>query len=148
MIPTRRRVPIPHKMSYALGAGAISRGLEGVPQYADLALWFLGLPQARPHDRLKPYEVIRLEHCFVCREPFQWEWTIIVRPVPRALKPRIGEKILQQALPLMRERLEAASSQSRRDGTYTLEFLFDELRDELVRAEGSSTEWNTQQRRR
>ncbi|MBL8228248.1 MAG: hypothetical protein JNL98_07215 [Bryobacterales bacterium] len=85
---------------------------------------------------MKPYEVIRLEHCFVCREPFRWEWTIIVRPVPRPLKPRIGEKILQQALPLMRARLEAAPAQSRRDGSYTLEFLFDELvREEVVREE-------------
>jgi hypothetical protein len=70
-------------------------------------------------------------------------WTITVDAVPRSLRHLTQQKIIAQALPVVRHWLLKNSHSSEREGAHGLVFIFDELSNELTWEEHASIEWQT-----
>ena len=156
IIPTRLKSKIPHTLSYPIGAKTISEALIGVPQFDDLTLnfWFSNRPA--PHqETATPYRVLQVQFSgpkrFFSMERSRSEkgcyydpqWTIEVRAVPRSLRHLIQNKILAEALPLIRLWLMANPHSAQREGSHRLVFSFDESKGELTHDEQASIDWST-----
>jgi hypothetical protein len=108
LIPTLSKAKIASKLSYPIGAEQITNALASCPQFALLKLHFysgfdLGL-------RSGHYEFLRVEYlnnakpaqewpiASLYSRPAQYRWEIVVQPVPRVLRHRIRQYILDSAL--------------------------------------------------
>ena len=137
-IPTCSKVKISSFLSYPIGAEAISRALVSTPQLPDLRLHFY------TDFRVKLYsEFLRVEYLdraktadappilYLLRRPPQSRWEIVVQPVPRALRNRNKQYIVDSALPQVAQwRWER--SHLGRPGNEVLAFFHDKERDEFV----------------
>jgi hypothetical protein len=108
VIPTLSRAKISRKLSYPIGAKDVSARLATTAQFVALKLHFysgfeVGL-------RSGHYEFLRVEYLNNARpsekwsvyslhkRPPQYRWEIVVQPVPRILRHRIKQYILNSAL--------------------------------------------------
>ena len=108
VIPTASRVKISRKLSYPVGAESISLALASVPQRAEIRLHFYSgfdIQLRNGH-----YDFLRVEYlngivplqdwpiAALFKPPVQGRWEIVVQPVPRSIRRRIKQYILDSAL--------------------------------------------------
>jgi hypothetical protein len=145
IVPTVARSKIPRSLSYPIGAEAISKAFSPAAQIAELKLVFysskfdVGVRSGR--YELRRYEFIRVEYLHNAKagekwpisslygRPTQSRWEVVVQPVPRVLRHRINEYIVESALPMMADWL-AERSQLLRQGSDLLAFFYDENAEE------------------
>ena len=113
VIPTMSKAKISRDLSYPIGAEAISRAVERVPQFPLLRLQFyLGSDHFL---RRGNYEFLRAEYLnnstpvdeypvsHLYKRPPQYQWEIVVQPVPCVHRHRIKTYIVESALGEIRE---------------------------------------------
>lgn len=172
IIPTRRKAKTPQTLSYPIGAKAIFEALIGVPQFDQLSVEFRLLKTAHsntlsgiglPTDQFarlpggivisSRYRVLKAEFSGPTRifSPsksmagqgyYSPSWAVVVEAVPRSLRHRIQNKIVEEALPRIRSWL-LANPHSSDEGAHRLVFMFDELENELTSEEISAIEFRT-----
>ncbi len=140
MLPTQFRAKLGRTLSYPIGAEAISRALEGVPQ-SSLPIWFGDKPTtfASEFRRLlmkgQPYVVLRssfikwdkrlsMSDDPIVQEYYRGIWRIHVYPVPRDAKPVAKVQILAVGLPAIRQWLCAPRPPSWHYGRKRCDVLF------------------------
>jgi hypothetical protein len=108
IFPTSSRSKHSKEVSYPIGAEALSKALDGVPQHDRIVCDFYG---GRPHDDGKPQIYVlnaRYEKqarrfsdsgSALERGVFDPRWTISVYAVPRQLRGEIKLLLLEQGLP-------------------------------------------------
>jgi hypothetical protein len=109
IIPTLSKAKISSKLSYPIGAQQVSEALASSPQFIALKLRFYS---GFDHGlRRGHYEFLRIEYLnstqpadkwpisSLFRRPPQYRWEVVVQPVPRHLRHRIKQYILDSALP-------------------------------------------------
>jgi len=141
VIPTLSRAKISRKLSFPIGAQAISAALALSAQLPDLKLHFysgfdIGL-------RSGHFEFLRAEYLNSARpaekwpiwglhkRPPQYRWEIVVQPVPRVLRHRIKEYILSSALTQVAHWLDERA-QLAQQGSDILAFFYDEKTDDFI----------------
>jgi hypothetical protein len=141
VIPTLSRSRISRKLSYPIGAQSVSAALASTAQLAELKLHFYFV--SNHALRSGHYEFLRVEYLNNARPSEDWpisslykrppqgRWEIIVQPVPRTLRHRIKQYILNSALieiaHWLGERTELAQQ-----GNDILAFFYDEEAEEFV----------------
>ncbi|SEF71081.1 hypothetical protein SAMN05421819_0903 [Bryocella elongata] len=139
LIPTRYRTKIPERLSYPVGAKALSDALLGINQFDQLILRFYYWNDFRL--RSGKYEFIRIEYR---NRSESTEWTrhglynryeqyrgeIVVQPVPRTLRNRVNTLVTKEALPAIRLWLEKHKGLDRQ-GSDLLSFNYDESLDAM-----------------
>jgi hypothetical protein len=141
VIPTASRVKISQKLSYPVGAERVSVALASVPQLAELKLHFYSGFDVQL--RSGHYEFLRVEYLNNARPSEEWpisnlykraeqsRWEIVVQPVPRNLRYRVKQYILDFALTQIAlwliQRKELAQQ-----GNDILAFFYDEKGEEFV----------------
>jgi hypothetical protein len=142
VIPTMSKAKISHLLSYPVGAEMVTRALDGVPQMNQLALQFYHWTDNAL--RRGNYEFLRVEYLkgvapaeeypiFLYRRPplVQYQWEILVQPVPRIKRHNIRTYIGETALAAIKNWLmERAELKAR--GSTVLAFFFDEEKDEIT----------------
>ena len=141
VIPTLSKAKISHTLSYPIGASDVSSALSSAVQLPELKLHFysgfdIGL-------RSGHYEFLRVEYLsnttsasewpisHLYQRPPQFRWEIIVQPVPRLLRNRIKQYILNSALPQILQWL-AERPQLVQQGNDMLTFFYDEKTEDFV----------------
>jgi hypothetical protein len=156
VIPTRSKSKIPQTHPYPLGAKAISDALIDVPQRELLCIEFR-FPRRWGKDSgtLVPYQVLRVSysgptHFFSASKSmaekgrYDAKWAIQVYGVPRPLKHVLQGKLIAEALPKIRDWLISNVHSLDREGSHALTFSFDELKNEIVSGETTSSEFATE----
>ena len=139
LIPTLHKSKISHLLSYPVGAETVSTALYGVPQFNKLILRFFFWSDNEL--RRGNYEFIRIEYRnrYQSKEwtrlglhgrTEQYRWEIVVHPVPRVFRNRVHDLAISEALPAIREWLEAHAVLDRQ-GTYIFAFFYDEKTDAI-----------------
>lgn len=141
VIPTASRVKISQKLSYPLGAEALSLALVSVPQREDIRLhfyWWSDRGLRRGH-----YEFLRVEYLNNVRplqewpiwslyqRPAQGRWEIVVQPVPRTVRHRVKQYIEDFALPQIAQWLNFRKDLTQQGGDI-LAFFYDEESEDFV----------------
>lgn len=141
LIPTLSHAKIGHTLSYPVGAEKVSLALAPVAQFPNLKLHFYFWSD---HPlRRGNYEFLRVEYLRDARPQQEWPilelykrapqymWEIVVHPVPRVLRHRIHEHILNSALPQVVRWLDERNglNQQRND---ILAFFYDEKAQEFT----------------
>jgi hypothetical protein len=72
------------------------------------------------------------------------DWTIEVYAVPRPLKHIVQGKLIAEALPKIRHWLISNAYALDREGSHSLTFSFDELKNEITPEETASFEFTTE----
>lgn len=141
IIPTLSKTKISQHLSYPIGAKHISLALAATLQLPMLKLHFYsgfnnGL--RRGH-----YEFLRVEYLnqaipsekwpisSLYKRPPQYRWEIVVQPVPRVLRHKIRQYILDLALPQIAEWLDGRARLAQR-GSDILAFFYDEKANEFI----------------
>jgi hypothetical protein len=141
IIPTLSKAKISHHLSYPIGAKHISLALAATPQLPMLKLHFYsgfnhGLRRGR-------YEFLRVEYLnqatssdkwpisSLYQRPPQYRWEIVVQPVPRILRHKIRQYIVNSALPQIAQWLVERTQLAQR-GNDILAFFYDEKTDEFT----------------
>ena len=141
LIPTLSKTKISRNLSYPIGAEHISAALASTVQLPRLKLHFysgfdIGL--RRGH-----YEFLRVEYLnsaspaekwpisSLWKRPPQWQWEIVVQPVPRVFRHRIKQYILDAALHQIADWL-VERVQLTQHGSDILAFFYDEKSDEFI----------------
>jgi hypothetical protein len=136
IIPTLSKNKISHRLSYPVGAAAVSRALASVAQLDQLKLHFYFWSEQRL--RWGHYEFLRVEYLnnaalpaadwpiwhLYSRQP-QYRWEIVVHAVPRVNRHRINQYILSVALPQVGVWLSERVGLSQQ-GNDMLSFFYDE----------------------
>ena len=142
IIPTLSSAKISAKLSYTIGAEHISAALASTAQFPELKLHFYS---SKFTDALRRghYEFLRVEYLNAARpaeewpvtnlfpRPTQYQWEIVVQPVPRVVRHRIKSYVLDSALPRVVIWL-AERPQLRQQGSDLLTFFYDEGTEEFV----------------
>jgi hypothetical protein len=155
LIPTLSRSRIPRNLSYPIGAEAISEELALVPQFSELQLIFFlnkfDVDVRSGRFEQPSYEFIRVEYLKDAKPGEEWpirhlygrpprsRWGIVVQPVPRVLRHRITEYIIESALPMIRNWFMDRCRLICR-GSDLLAFFYDEGLEEFVPRRSSSLE--------
>jgi hypothetical protein len=141
VIPTASRAKISHNLSYPVGAERVSVVLASVPQLAELKLHFYSgfdVQLRRGH-----YEFLRVEYLNNARPSQEWpisslykrtdqgRWEIVVQPVPRTLRHRVKQYILDSALTQIAQWL-IQRKELAQQGNDILAFFYDEKGEEFV----------------
>jgi hypothetical protein len=151
ILPTYTKEKIPHLLSYPVGAKAISEALMGVPQFDELSVGFFFGNRLRRHHGT-PFSLLDagysgpIRNIFTpkVREPYlARRWTISVYAVPQPLRHLIQSKLVNEALPSVRSWLLANPHSSNREGSHSLSFSFDELKNELKSEKHASLQSQT-----
>jgi hypothetical protein len=143
IFPTLHRDKHSHLVSYPLGAEALSRALDGVPQHAMLTCQFFA---GNTHQRLdNPLHLAmaasyqRRQRSFYdgqdadARGVFLPRWTITVFAVPRTLRHAIKTAVHTEGLPsIVRPWLIENASISGRTGNCAINLDYDVAEDKLV----------------
>ena len=141
IIPTHSRAKISHNLSYPIGAEHISGALASTAQMPALKLHFysgfdIGLRRGQD-------EFLRIEYLndatpaekwpisSLYKRPPQYRWEIIVQPVPRPLRHRIKQHIIDSALPQIAHWLIERAQLAQR-GSDILAFFYDEKAEEFI----------------
>jgi hypothetical protein len=109
VFPTLSRAKHSHLVSYPLGAEALSRALDGVPQHAALACHFIA---GNTHQHLDKLRQLALSSAYQRRERsfndgqeaqargvFLPRWTITVFAIPKTQRHEIKTALLTDGLP-------------------------------------------------
>ena len=142
IIPTRSKAKISHELSYPIGAERISIALASVVQLAQLVLHFKSdrFNQVRfgqspfldvtykGKDQLERLAKMNLSNS--AGIPLWNRWEIEVKPVPRILRHRIHQYILDSALPQIKQWLDQRANLAQ-EGSDKLSFFFNEQKDEF-----------------
>ncbi len=135
VIPTVSKAKISHDLSYPVGAEAISKALDGIPQISLLRLHFHYWSDFSL--RRGKYEFLRVEYLSnvtppehypvspLYQRPPQYQWEILVQPVPRAHRHQIKTYIMDSALAEIKEWL-AQRVDFVQNGSDILAFFYDE----------------------
>jgi hypothetical protein len=141
IIPTLSRAKISHDLSYPIGAEAVSLALGSTVQLPLLSLHFYFWSSSwlrRGH-----YEFLRVEYLnnatpaenwpiwHLYQRPPQHRWEIVVQPVPRSVRHRIKQYILDSALPQIAGWL-SDRAQLTQQGNDMLTFFYDEQTEEFA----------------
>jgi hypothetical protein len=149
LIPTISRAKISRLLSYPIGAAAISEALAETAQASSIQLHFYFWTDF--HLRNGRYEFLRVEYLndavpfndhpisSLYQRPPQYRWEIIVQPVPRVMRHRINQYILDTALPATKLWLNQRAGLSQK-GSTLLTFFFDEKAEEFKSLTGSHLE--------
>lgn len=141
IIPTFSRAKISRNLSYPIGAERVSAALASSAQLPELKLHFysgfdLGLRKGQ-------FEFLRVEYLNNARpaeewpisslygRPPQYRWEIVVQPVPRALRDRINQFIVETALAQITHWLGERVKLAQR-GTDILAFFYDQTSEEFT----------------
>jgi hypothetical protein len=140
VVPTISKAKISRDLSYPIGAEAISRAVEGVPQFQLVRLQFYYWSD---HSlRRGHYEILRVEYLNnstpldeypvtnLWKRPPQCQWEIVVQPVPRVHRHRIKTYIAESALSEVRGWLIQRDDYVQ-SGSEVLAFFYDEKLDEF-----------------
>jgi len=113
-VPTASKAKISHHLSYPIGAEAVSLALASAAQSPELKLRFYFWSDL--WLRSGHYEFLRVEYLNnatpaeefpmlrLHKRPPQYRWEIVVQPVPRLVRHRIKQYILESALPAAQTR--------------------------------------------
>ena len=114
IIPTRFKKKIPQKLSYPVGAKEVSDALISVPQFGELGLCF-------SYSGWK-HQFLEVRFWSPPMHEGWSEWQIEVGPVPRLVRHRFHEYIVETALPRMAAWLveHAGLAQGQRGGASVL----------------------------
>jgi len=142
VIPTMSKSKISHILSYPVGAETVTHALEGAPQIEQLKLQFYHWSDNAL--RRGNYEFLRVEYLnsvqpaeeypvYLYRRPplVQYQWEIMVQPVPRLRRHRIKTYISETALPAVKTWLTQRAKVDGK-GSAVLAFFFDEEKDDFV----------------
>jgi hypothetical protein len=141
VIPTASRAKISRILSYPVGAERVSIVLASVPQLAELKLHFYSGFDIQL--RSGHYEFLRVEYLHNARPQQEWpisslykrpeqgRWEIVVQPVPRTLRHRVKQYILDSALTQIAQWLIQRKGLSQQ-GNDILAFFYDEKGEEFV----------------
>lgn len=141
VIPTASRVKISRKLSYPVGAESISLALVFVPQLAEIRLHFYSGFDIQ--IRSGHYEFLRVEYlngvlplqdwpiAALFKRPAQERWEIVVQPVPRSVRHRIKQYILDSALKQIAQWFVRRSELTQRGGDI-LAFFYDQKSEDFV----------------
>ena len=151
MIPTQSKARLSKRLSYPLGAEAVSAALAGVPQYGLLRLTF--------HDRAgsamqfqqvlntgRPYVVMQaaFSRWAIHRNASDWmiergwydkKWQITLYPVLREYRHAARAALLEHALPAVRRWLSQPAASGWENGHRRLEFTLDPAAATVTAAE-------------
>lgn len=137
MIPTVYREPAPPQYSYAMGAKAVSEALAGVPQYAELRIYFSRgwwSLEDRPSET-RPFRVLRGQYVFRRGDHSPGpEWQIQVCQVPREYVRSVRELLRASGLQRLRRWCEGAAYLQGREGWHEYVLWFDPMTGELTAA--------------
>jgi hypothetical protein len=136
LFPTKLKVKISSRLSYPVGAELISSELAHVPQAQILEIRFHGKYE-RMETRGKPYSVFTVSYAGT--QSYQPGWSIVVRPVPRALKHAVKEALTSEFFPRVRRWLEDRADLNSRHGFDALSVVLDENGETLL----NLNEWHT-----
>jgi len=141
VIPTRSKAKISRNLSYPIGAKTISAVLASAAQLPELTLHYYAAFESA--QRKGDYQFLRVEYLNNARpaekgpifrlygRPPQGRWEIVVLPVPRILRHRVKQYIIESALPQiarwLRERAQLAQP-----GNDVLAFFYNDKTDELT----------------
>jgi hypothetical protein len=140
VIPTMSKAKISRDLSYPIGAEGISRAVEGVPQFPLVRLQFHHWSDS--HLRRGEYEFLRVEYLNnvfrpdhypvspLYQRPPQYQWEIVVQPVPRVHRHRIKRYIVESAFGEIREWLVQRADYAQ-NGSEVLAFFYEEKLDEF-----------------
>jgi hypothetical protein len=153
IIPTQYKTKIPHTHSYPIGAERLSVAFAGVPQFAELTVRFR-LQRPLRERVARPGLVLNLESTKIrpgfsaskgAHESrfYRPNWGITVYAVPRCQRYLIQGKLIE-VLPSVRLWLLDNPSSAQKEGVHGISFRFDELKEELIREDHTSVEWNTE----
>lgn len=136
VIPTISKADVSKDLSFPIGAEALSRGLEGVPQFDSLKIQFVGQKEQRRQLSAgqRPGEALRLVTVEYRRRPLNIStgtdlraggrnddlWTLLVSPVARRNRYDIKQLLVSEGLQIIREWLSLPRSDTWRYGTHSL----------------------------
>jgi hypothetical protein len=141
IIPILSRAKISRNLSYPIGAERISAALTSSAQLPQLKLHFYSMSDL--WLRSGHYEFLRVEYLNNARpaeewpiwslygRPPQYRWEIVVQPVPRALRHRIKQFIVETALAQIAHWLDERVQLAQR-GSDILVFFYDEKTEEFT----------------
>jgi hypothetical protein len=130
LFPTRLRVKISSSLSYPVGAELISSELAGVPQAQSFEIRFYSKYE-RMESRGKPYSIFTVSYAGT--QSYEPGWSIIVYPVPRALKHTVKKALTAEFFPRIRQWLEKNASLNGRHGAHSLSVVLDESNETLLK---------------
>ncbi len=132
IIQTLSKAKISRDLSYPIGAETISAAIESAQQFPQLKLQFYFWSDFRL--RRGRYEFLRVEYrnnapqsptTFLYKRPAQYQWEIIVQPVPKIFRGKIKQYILDSGLALIKVWLEERTGLEQ-CGNDVLRFFYDE----------------------
>jgi hypothetical protein len=140
IIPTRFKSKISHVESFPIGAKKISEALSDVPQILNLVLHF----NSKRWQQVRPGHHACIRALYSSRYadmadrfqdstgiPLFSEWQVQVFPVPRTLRHRIQQHIIEFALPQMNKWLHEHALVYQQ-GSGMLTFSYDEEKEEFA----------------
>jgi hypothetical protein len=137
IIPTRTK-KISHELSFPIGAERISVALGSVEQLPQLVLHFSSDYFNRVRSGHYPFLWVRYRGRELPINPVSSsgiplfnKWEIAVGPVPRVLRHRIRQYVLDTALPQIKQWLDQRVDLAH-SGSESLTFFFDEKKEEFV----------------
>jgi hypothetical protein len=140
VIPTASKAKISHDLSYPIGAEAISKALKDLPQFSSIRLQFYYWSDC--FLRRGKYEYLRVEYLNnvspldehpvsrLFQRPPQYQWEIVIQPVPRIHRHQVKTYIAGSVLTEVREWLKQRSNFTQ-NGSEVLAFFYDEKLDKF-----------------
>lgn len=139
IIPTLSRAMISRNLSYPIGAEQLSAALAATSQLPDLKLHFslastlaceaAIMSSSELNTRQYPQRSGPISSLY--KRPPQYRWEIVVQPVPRILRHRIKQYIVESALPQIALWL-VERAQLEHRGNEILAFFYNEKTDEFI----------------
>jgi len=137
VFPTLRQARISSKLSYPLGAEAISAEFATVPQAQGLDIDFWNSQNYFLKDRDNPYAIFSVS--YTGTHDYDPGWHVRVGPVPRALKHTISVSLRNEFFPQIRDWLKKYATLNARHGTHLIEVMFDEKSETMLSLEDRHT---------
>jgi hypothetical protein len=151
VFPTQCRDKLSHILSYPIGAEALSRALDGVPQHPMISCHFKAGSATTPHEHEKPRFIIlsilyeKIDRCFhhgpdaAVRGVFDPRWTISIYAVPRQFRHAIKTALLTESLPdIAKPWLIEQSAITGKTGGSVLWLMYDRADSRLVPSFGGA----------
>jgi hypothetical protein len=115
-----------------MGAELISSELAGIPQAPSVEISFYSKYETMK-TRGQPYAIFSVSYAGT--QSFQPGWSIVIRPVPRALKHTVKEALTEEFFPSIRQWLHKYAGLNSRHGFHSLSVVFDERDETLLKLE-------------
>jgi len=147
MIPTRLKAKLPKRLSYPIGAEAISAALTGITHFDELTLNFWNEP-VWPGSEFRrlikdsiPYTILAAEYEPPVKPGYGGKsslingWKITIYPVVRALKHLAHRLLMEQGLPLVVDWLGLSRQGGWISRAHRLELVFEPKSESLSQRE-------------